>query len=612
MSYSFRQLRNAILAGDARPAGFAYGGPLASERLAALRAAPHLQEFLSELRAEAERARTTPIPDLPFSLFRIFETIGTRREFEQPYFERRGRLVALAFASLLDETDTYIDAVQDTLWAICNEYTWCLPAHIGPGAGPGRSGRLQPEQVVDLFAAETAHALAETLTMLEGRLDPWIEYRIRSEIERRIFRPLFHDPVHFFWESVPMNWASVCAGAAGMAALLLERDPERLAGMVDRCVSAMECFLEGYGDDGGCPEGIGYWQYGFGYYVYFVEMLYEYTNKRIDLLQGEKIKRIASYPAGVNLGGASFVNYSDGSSHNTLRTGLVSRLAARTGCAVPELERVPNSHIDRNHRWPHVTGDLLWTNPELIGKPTPVGSVLFPDLGWVVDRRRIGDTAVGFSARAGNNAEPHNQNDLGHFILHVGGESLLVDLGAGLYTRQYFGPQRYEHIHNRSLGHSVPLIDGHEQLPGAEYAAAVRSYEALPNGVLFEVDLKNAYAVASLSRFVRTFRWSQPKPDAPVELALTDAFGFESAPSALEEIFVSLHKPTLEAGQVVWQGKHGRVTLTYDAGQFSPATEEIPSRNHNDEPIVVHRLRLSATQPQAQAEYTFRFVVSAE
>jgi hypothetical protein len=606
--YSFRAIRAAILAAEPPP-GFPYGAILAAERRRDIRAAPHLRELLGAVRATAGRAQAEPVPPLPFSLWRLFEAAGTRLEYERPYFARRGRLLALALAAIVDQDNAHIAPLQDTLWAICDEYSWSLPAHLGRGAAPDRAGRIQPEQVVDLFAAETAHALAETLVLLGGQLDPWMAYRVRAEIERRIFRPLFHDPVHFDWESLPMNWAAVCAGAAGMAALLLEPDRERLAGMVERCMRAQECFLEGYADDGGCPEGIGYWQYGFGYYVYFAEMLREYTADRLDLLQGQKVGRMAAFPAGVSLSAGCFVNYSDGEARNDLATGLLARLAERTGAAPPPLARVPDFDSDHCYRWAHVTRNLFWTDPAVFGGPAPTGAAVFDDLGWVVDRRALGAVPVAFSAKGGHNGEPHNQNDLGHFILHVGGESLLADLGAGLYTREYFGPQRYEHIHNSSAGHSVPLIAGQPQQPGREFSATVLRCEVDPDGVLFELDLKHAYAVEQLRRLVRSFRWSCAAAQGQARLVLTDTFAFD-APLALEEVFISLHEPALAPGQVAWRGQRGAVALAYDADRLRASVEPIASRDHHDQPIVVYRLRLAVAEPRAEETFEFVFDVS--
>jgi hypothetical protein len=604
--YTFRQIRAAVLAGGRAP-GFPYEGALAPERLAALRAAPHLSRLLAEVREDALTARETPITTLPFRAFKLFEHTGTRKEYERPYFARRARLIALALAATLDQDDAHLPALEDTIWAICDEYTWCLPAHLGQGAPTPREGRRPPEQVVDLFAAETSHALAETLALLGGRLHPWMHFRARAEIERRIFRPLFHDPIHFHWESVPMNWASVCAGAAGMAALLLEEDGERLAGMVERCCRAMECFMEGFGPDGGCAEGIGYWQYGFGYYVYFAEMLRAYTGGALDLLDSDLARRVAAFPAGVSLGGASFVNYSDGSGFMRLAPGLLSRLEQRLGIPVPELDAAPGLHDDHAYRWPHVTRNLVWSDPAIFGRPTPDATVLFDHLGWVVDRRRAGDATLAFSARAGHNAEPHNQNDLGHFILHVGGESLLVDLGAGLYTRQYFGPQRYEHIHNSSAGHSVPVIDGRVQQPGAAFRAEVLRYEPRELGVDFGLDLTRAYDAPGLRSFTRDFAWHFAPEEATARLTLEDRFSFDAVPGALDEVFVSLHAPEVSAVSATWRGRRGSVTLRFDPAAFEPVLETIDSQDHQEQPITVRRLVLRALGPNAEMACRFEF-----
>src|SRR5215218_9148175 len=105
--YSFRAIRNAILAAEPLP-GFPYGAGLTAERLRDVRAAAHVQELLAALRATAGRAQSEPVPGLPVSLWRLFEATGTRLEYERPYFARRGRLLALALATIVDETDAYL------------------------------------------------------------------------------------------------------------------------------------------------------------------------------------------------------------------------------------------------------------------------------------------------------------------------------------------------------------------------------------------------------------------------------------------------------------------------------------------------------------------------
>ncbi len=610
---SFRRIREAVLAGPGR-AALPYGDAAAptEERLAAIRGAGHLQDLLAEIRAEAARARTASVPPLPFSQFRRFEADGDRRGYEGPYFARRGRLLGLVLDAVVNRSDAPLTALEDLLWVICAEYAWEVPAHLSVGVEAKRTDRLPPGGAVDLFAAETAHALAETVFLLGDRLHPWLPQRVRGEIERRVFRPLFHDPVHRYWESAANNWAAVCGGAAGMAALLLEEDRERLAGMVARVLGALGSFLDGFGADGGCAEGIGYWVYGFGYYAYFAEMLRAYTGGRLDPLAGERIGRIAAFPAGVNLTGDRFVAFSDAAARADLPTGLLSRLAARLNAPLPALERVPSLHSDHCYRWGHTTRNLFWTDPALLGRPAPRGPAFFPDLAWLIARHDLAGTPVAFAVKGGHNAEPHNHNDLGHFILHLGGEDLLTDLGAGLYTRQYFREGRYGFLHPSSAGHSVPLIDGEEQRAGREREARVLHHEAGDDGAAFELDLTRAYGAAGLLEFRRRFAWAVEPAAGRARLELTDAFRFAAPPGSLTEVLISLREPAIGAGTAVWLGARGAITLAFDAARLRPTLETIPSQDHLGRAITVYRLRLDLAEPGEREECRLVFTCAVE
>lgn len=72
-----------------------------------------------------------------------------------------------------------------------------------------------------------------------------------------------------------------------------------------------------------------------------------------------------------------------------------------------------------------------------------------------------------------HNAEPHNNNDCGSFVVHCRGESFVADLGRNAYDGDYFGERRYEYLATRSLGHFVPHVNGCEQAAGPEHAASV-------------------------------------------------------------------------------------------------------------------------------------------
>jgi hypothetical protein len=603
--YNFREIYEAILAANPSPDSFLFD----RAALPRLGETNYLQELVTEAREVAHNAHQTPIPALPFSAFRLFETTGNRTEYETAYFERRGRLIGLAVTNLIDNTDEHIVTLENLVWEICNEYTWAVPAHLPVGLKANLAHRLPPEQMVDLFAAETADALAELLVLFKDRLNPWLDYRIRSEIERRVFAPMFDTSTHFGWEAANHNWAAVCCGNVGMAALLLVDDRQRLAGIIERVVRALECFLSGYGDDGGCPEGIAYWTYGFGYYVYFAQMLYDFTGGKLDLLAGEKIRRIAEFPAAVNFTGASFVNFSDAPDQIELPPGLMSQLGQRLNLIMPQVTGSAGLYdmVGRKRfRWAHTFRNIFWTKPAFLNKHLPDAISFFPDLQWVIDRRG-GD--LGFAAKGGHNNEPHNHNDLGQFILHLNGENLLADLGAGLYVRDYFHGDRYSFLHAGSQGHNVPVVNGQFQAGGMHYAAKVLRYEPHPNGLDFELDLTGAYPeAAGLMSFRRKFGWQVENNTGRLELI--DIFRFEDAPGSLEEIFISLHQPEVQPNQVVWRGSNGTATLSFDQNEFAPTVETIPSQSHSGQDITVYRLRLRALRPAS--ETSCRLVFSCQ
>ncbi|WP_261381646.1 heparinase II/III-family protein [Paenibacillus cremeus] len=610
ISCTFHELRKAVFAVQKKPKSTTLlGASLDKEALRARLSQPCLEAYIAEVREEAVRAKTEPVPQLPFELFHLFSTTGTRKEYETPYFERRGRLLALALATLADETQEFVVTLENLIWDICGEYSWSLPAHLPSTMESVRSARVAPEHTVDLFAAETAHALAETLYLVGERLHPWVELRIREEVERRIFKPIFDTPYHFGWESQTHNWSAVCAGSVGMAAMLLVEDAERLSGMLDRLLRAMGCFLQGYGEDGCCSEGIGYWNYGFGYYVYFSEMLYELTEGAIDLLQGEKLRAIASFPSAAALTAPVYVNFSDSSQRHEPYPGLHSRLHHRIGQQLPEMTRVPSLHADHCYRFAANVRSLLWTDPALLRKPAAVGTFYFPETDWIVDKQLAAGGMLAFAAKGGHNAEPHNHNDLGHFILHIAGDSLLADLGAGVYTKGYFGAQRYTYLHNASEGHSVPIVGGLPQAAGRQHAARLLRREQSEGTLHYELELAGAYpAEAGLRSLIRAFEWKVEQAGAV--LSLTDAVTFADGGRAIEEVFISYHEPKLGApGQVLWQGARGEVTLSYEASEFDAAIEAIPTHKHSSMPVTVYRVRLQqkASAPAPEVVCRFQF-----
>lgn len=246
-------------------------------------------------------------------MFAVFAQRGTRLEYERVYFERRRRLNTFALLALLDPDDQVAEhELLDMIWSVCGEYTWCLPAHLGADGH---------ERAIDLFAAETGFTLGEIALLLQGRLPRLLQTRIEAEVNRRLFEPFLRNGP-YEWETARHNWAAVCAGSVGAAALLLLRDPEALSAILERVHASLECYLQGFGADGACPEGPGYWNYGFGYFVYFADLLARRTLGEADWFAGDKVRRIAEFQQKCYLGGDRVANFSDAVPHCRVQIGL--------------------------------------------------------------------------------------------------------------------------------------------------------------------------------------------------------------------------------------------------------------------------------------------------
>jgi hypothetical protein len=617
--------------------------------------APHLAGLVSQVRAAAAEAAATGMPPPPpWSLYRRFAETGDRLGYERAYFARRGRLVALAAASVIDGDPRIEAALADALWSVCDEWTWALPAHAWLVNRPDRD----MPRCVDLFAGETAHTLAETVALLGDRLPGPVAERVRSEVHRRVLDPYLGDPRPWRWESATHNWSAVCAGAAGMAALALWSDPttaapgrsagpptadqpatdqpatdqptagqptadqptegqptegrpaaeraatdqpaERLTRAVARCRTAMAAYLSGLGADGGCAEGIGYWTYGFGYFVYFAEALRVHTGQ--DLLRESPVAAAAArFPAAVQLAPDRFVSFSDTSEPSVLPPGLLSRLRERLGAPVPTLTGVPDLGADHCHRWAHLSRTLAWTDPATVGGALPSrGGCWLPELAWLVDRRTVADLPVAFAAKGGHNDEPHNHNDLGTFILAVGGEQLLVDLGAGEYRGGYFSADRYRFLHAAAEGHSVPVVDGRAQCPGRGAVAVVRGVARHDRGAELALDLSAAYGDGRRVR--RGFTWW-----ADGTLTVTDDF---TGATDVDELFISRTPPRVVDGVAIWRGRAGAALLRFDPAVWWATVEPVATRDHHGAPETVHRLRLRSRTPPGVT--TFRFTLGTD
>ena len=519
------------------------------------------EERLTKLMVEAELAVQTPIPPLPGTAFLDYKRTGQRERYNRPREQRRTMLATLVLAECLEGNGRFLDAVLDLSWAICEESTWATSSHqieLTDISHP----------VIDIHAAMTALELAEVSFLLGSKIDPRLSLRIRHELDRRCFSP-YMKRNDFKWMSASTqraanNWTAVCTSGIVGAALYVESNQQRLAEIVARAIPSLNDYLSGFDQSGGSSEGPGYWDFGFGYFVVLARLIEQRTRGQINFLQNPRISDIASYPLRVRLSPNRPVNFSDCQARVRYSSPLLAFLAQRF--ALPALVALSDEQPGYLRRTNLTWGlrMLFWNAPaDVPAQCIPNADDWFEEMMWMISRRDPRDIdSLVLAAKGGNNGEMHNHNDLGNFIVHSKGESLIADIGRGRYTMAYFGPQRYEHLATSSHGHSVPSPNGCLQQAGATYRATLLDYEVIPESTSLHLELKEAYPIdAGVSTLRRRLTLLREFPAGCVKVE--DVVRFEHGPGMLESVLITFGEVDTEIDAVIIRGRRGALRIGY-------------------------------------------------
>ncbi len=525
------------------------------------------------------------MPLTTYTLYREFGRTGERRTYQEPHHEKRAKLCAAALQVLLGDV-SYLDLLHDYIWAVCEETNWVLPAH--------------ENREVALRSVGTGFSLAEISVGLRDVLADEIAERIAAEIERRIFEPYLERHEQLSWWKGGNNWNGVCNSGVGAMFLLLEPDVGRTARALALVLEGLAHFLEvAFEADGGSTEGTSYWQYGLSNLIPFAEMLRIRTAGAIDILGMDRLRAIATYPVRTMLSPGHYANFSDCEEAVAFGPGNVAKLTERTGVIglfdvlAQGVPLVRDTHYRRFH--------LLWRNIAWWDGTRP-DQVSIDDV-WAKDVGMARLTATTWSgvpillaAKAGHNAENHNHNDVGSFIVHVDGESLICEPGRGLYSRDYFSPRRYENVFANSYGHSVPRVSRALQSPGPTFRGAIVACEDRGPDKRVVMEIGGAYDVPGLEGIRRSLLLDVPSGD----LVLEDVITFSVEPQPIEEAFVTWHETVVAGSTAQIIGERHILDLQIEApagATFALEVLEEASRA-NAKPVPLKRLSFSTSGPE--------------
>jgi hypothetical protein len=468
---------------------------------------------------------------------------------------------------------------------------------------------------IDLASSATAWELATAAYWLGDKLSEPTRKLIAGELERRAFQPfegyMARGEPKLWWPVGDNNWNAVCLAGVTGAALTAIDSPERRARFAAAAEVYIQNFLKGFTADGYCSEGMGYWNYGFGHFILLSETFHQATAGRVDLMSEEKVRSIAEFSRNLQIAPGVFPAFADCHVGAEPDRVIMAFLSRRFGWGLKEVETrgllAASGPAALFEVGVFAFPNSASTRPAADGNGERPLRNWFAEAGILICRPSDGD-GLAAALKGGHNAEQHNHNDVGSFVVELGGQTPLVDPGAEVYTARTFSSRRYESKLLNSYGHPVPRIGDTLQSPGRACEAKVLKSEFTDEADTLVLDLASAYKVPGLKKLERSFVFARTGQGS---LTLTDEVELESE-QPFETALVTFSKWS-RAGDdrlLVGEGR-SRVEVRIDAGgePFSVKAEEIKEDRNGDPPV---RLAVALERPVKQAAIRLSIRPAAE
>lgn len=567
----------------------------------------YAEHYENEVRDISNQLRDEMMPELSRELFDEYEITGNRLRYEEGYFKRREFLSTFGLASVIWHKKEDIEKLEYVIKGICSEECWALSAHVKRLENPNW------RMTIDLTASETGHTLAHLYTLLKDELSEETKECIRKEVFRRILTPFMSAKAPaYWWEDATNNWNAVCCGNIGSTAIyLLEEGPEKDA-FLERIRYAIETYyLAGFGDDGVCEEGLGYWVYGFMNMVVFAmdQRLY---NPAHDMMALKKVERIAHFQEMCYFSHGRTISFSDGSSNGEYPMGLTCCLAnLYKDIRFPDPIYARGFSKDRCWNWNELYTGWYWTKnyledveKKIVEEPKPIleeGTDFLKDAQWCIFRGRD-NTAL--AAKGGNNDEPHNHNDVGSFLYLVDGEALLEDLGSGEYTKKYFSDERYEIFCTRGKGHNMPIIGGVDQKAGSKYRTD--AFERKDENTIL-ISFAKAYDVAGVDTVLREMSFEKETGSFTVSDHVVCDAGVTVFENLVTRYPVTVHTGQDHKNKVVIHGERHKLVIEFGEAARDVLVIKEPHVNHEAQDELINRISWEVLHNEQNADCKMYF-----
>lgn len=570
-------------------------------RIAAL---PSGKAYLDKAVEELGKAPEVPITD---EVYRRANREGNRGIYKPRYYRTMDRLERFIIAECLENKGRFVPQVEVYMDSIMAMKSWLHPNH-----DDDENGVLEGRRVgIDLGARKFGLVLAMGDALLQDKISPAHRERVAKQLHWRITEsylqsakgPRAEDGESNGWLNTKSNWNSVCNSGTVFATIVSSKDRMERIATVGTSLNSTVYYLSGFGADGYCSEGTGYWNYGFSHYFYLAEILYDYTDGMIDLYKfntPEKLENIANFPENFQIQNGLYAPFSDG----VTRVKEGNDNFAYVMAAKHYGARKPSYYcVDEG-----VMQLVLWNEKEsyICGASEDTKQpkyTYFDDFGVVISRGQQTENPFSISIKAGHNSENHNHNDVGTYVIVMGDDIISGDIGAPSYTAGSFSK---DNPARTSWGHPVPRVNNTLQSKGRTFSGKVLSTSFTDTKDEATMDLLAAYEVSALTTLTRSM--TNDKSGKGI-ITVTDHFEASQAVEFGTAIMVNVAYEIIDNKTIILTSENQRVKveISSEMGEVKLKDELVPVQ-HLRSGKLSYRIGVDFLQPltsgSIQVKYT--------
>ena len=511
---------------------------------------------------------------------------GNRRQ--EVYAACSNALNALVMGELAEGKGRFLDQIVNGVWYYSEQTWWGWSAHLGSQkAGAGLPDINDP--FIDLGVSEIASDMSWTWYLFHeefDRIHPLISSRLKQAITEKVLIPyMTRDDFWYmgFKGGRPNNWNPWINSNMLNCFLLVESDQEKKTAAVEKIISSVDKFLNGYSDDGGCDEGPSYWGAAGALLYESLETLKNATGGKFDVFGDPLIRNIGQYFYKVNIHAPYFINFADadattsGDASAVYRYGkaindpVMQQFGAYLGRMVSFGEHSFDGKICEQINNLTIMDEM---------KKAPASEALvagfwLPDTEVAGARDKEGSfNGFFFGAKGGFNDESHNHNDIGNCVMYYDGKPCLIDLGREEYTARTFSSKRYEIWTMQSGYHNIPVINGNDQKEGKQFKAVNSSFRDNGKTAEFSTDIAGAYTKDALVKsWIRDYKLNRGK-----NFILSDSYELAGKTDGVtsSNLMTYCKVTEIKKGLLKFSGNGFALTMSYDPGVVRPEIEFIP------------------------------------